>query len=167
MGNILYFSNYVGSRSRTYKSKAGDEAVVNYNNLTGNLFLTLKTVDGESYAIEWCHGGHVWKHFNVTFLGENMSEPGTDIEFMNKKKLKTVDIRASDDGSIVTITVMIYYTEQFAAITADIPGFVEDVIDETNQGYINSDIPLRIRLHCIEKANIIESISSDTLKGVC
>ena len=49
---------------------------------------------------------------------------------------------------------MIYYTADFAAVTADIPGFVDQALAESNQGYANSLIPLTITLLCIEAATI-------------
>ena len=39
---------------------------------------------------------------------------------------------------------MFYYTPDFAAITTDIAGFIDQVLDETNQGYENSGIPVRV-----------------------
>ena len=56
-----------------------------------------------------------------------------------------------------------YYTPQFAATTADIQGFVDQVIQETNQGYINSKVPLRAKLHCTEQATINDVSSSRTM----
>ena len=56
-----------------------------------------------------------------------------------------------------------YYTPQFAATTADIQGFVEQVIQETNQGYINSKVPLRAKLYCTELATLNDTNSSSTM----
>ena len=50
-----------------------------------------------------------------------------------------------DTTSIVTYTIMIWYTPQFLALfssEADMNSFVDLVFAETNQGYINSDIPV-------------------------
>jgi len=59
-------------------------------------------------------------------------------------------------NEIVTYSVMIYYTAEFAATTPNIRDFVDQVIAETNQGYINSQIPVRAKLHCTEQATIPE-----------
>ena len=45
-----------------------------------------------------------------------------------------------DTTTIVTYTVKVYYTPQFEAHTSDIKGFVDQVVQETNQGYINSKV---------------------------
>ena len=136
--------------------------MVSYNPNTANMFLTLKTMNGESYALERCHRGHVWKQFNVTSFGENDSAPDDEADEVSLSQRTNPNRRVGDRENIVTYTVMIYYTAAFAAITADIPGFVESVIDETNQGYINSEIPVRIALHCIEAATISEVQSGST-----
>ena len=50
-----------------------------------------------------------------------------------------------DTTSIVTYTIMIWYTPQFLALfssESDMNSFVDLVFAETNQGYINSDIPV-------------------------
>ena len=52
---------------------------------------------------------------------------------------------------------MVYYTPLFAAHTHFIPDFVAHQISKTNQGYINSKIPVRVKLHCIEEASIEET----------
>merc|ERR1711922_106232 len=62
-------------------------------------------------------------------------------------------MRAADDTTtIVTYSVKIYYDKKFKAATSDIDGFLDQVIQETNQGYINSKVPLRLKLHCHEEA---------------
>ena len=61
-----------------------------------------------------------------------------------------------DKVTVVTISVKIYYTKEFAAVTPDINGFVNQMLAETNQGYANSKIPLYIVKHCIELATIKE-----------
>ena len=47
-------------------------------------------------------------------------------------------------------------------MTADVEGFVNQVIAETNQGYINSGIPVRIIRFCHELAIINDT--SNTLE---
>ena len=49
----------------------------------------------------------------------------------------------ADTTTIVTFSLMFYYTQEFEAVTADIEGFVDQIIDITNEGFINSKIPVR------------------------
>ena len=45
---------------------------------------------------------------------------------------------------------MFYYIILFESVT---PNIIH-IIAKTNQGYINSKIPMRVKIHCIEKATI-------------
>ena len=69
----------------------------------------------------------------------------------------------SDNKTVVTYSVQFYYTPQFAAITPDIPGFIDLVVEETNQGYKESDVPVRVKVHCIEAATINDTSSPSTM----
>ena len=52
---------------------------------------------------------------------------------------------------------MIYFTPDFEALITDVEGYVGVLLAETNEGYFNSKIPVRVSLFCIEKLNIAES----------
>ena len=39
---------------------------------------------------------------------------------------------------------MVYYTPEFAAATDNIEEFIDKMIVETNQGYINSKLPITV-----------------------
>ena len=45
---------------------------------------------------------------------------------------------------MVNFSVKFYYTQEFAATTEDIDGFLDLVIAETNQGFVNSGINLKV-----------------------
>ena len=45
----------------------------------------------------------------------------------------------------------VYYTPKVKKKVPNLPTMVDSVIGKTNQGYINSKIPIRIRLHCLEQ----------------
>ena len=51
---------------------------------------------------------------------------------------------------------MIHVTKEFEEST-DIESYVDVVISETNLGYINSGIPLRVKKHCIVVSDIRET----------
>ena len=71
--------------------------------------------------------------------------------------IKTMETRVEDTTTVVTYSIMFYYTQAFEDTTADIDGFIEQVLAETNQGYINSQIPIRASKLCAEKANVEEN----------
>ena len=233
-GMALEFSNLVPPHGYVYKTVLGDEAVISYNEETGNVFGTLKTHDGKSFALEKCGNNYIFEEFDLnTFaandlpkeaeefipadlnsmtynsrvgsynssigtynssLGTNNSSMGThNFSFRTfnssfgtynssfgtynssfgtyNSSIGTYNFSVGASNSsfesnnssiemnrneIVTYSVMIYYTAEFAATTPNIRDFVDQVIAETNQGYINSQIPVRAKLHCTEQATIPE-----------
>jgi hypothetical protein len=42
---------------------------------------------------------------------------------------------ALDNTTMVNYSIKFYYTPEFAKVTPDIPGFIAQIIAETNQGY--------------------------------
>ena len=60
----------------------------------------------------------------------------------------------TDNTTTVSYSVMFYYTRDFAKITADIAGYVDQLLAETNQGYVNSEVPLLVTKHCISPASL-------------
>ena len=48
----------------------------------------------------------------------------------------------SDNTTKATYSVMFYFTPTFARITTDVDGFIDQVLAETNQGYMNSGVAL-------------------------
>ena len=66
LGSDLVFDSTVEPNGFVYHNSLGDEAVITYNNKTGNMFGTLATHDDKSYAIEKCHHGHVIKEYDLS-----------------------------------------------------------------------------------------------------
>ena len=48
----------------------------------------------------------------------------------------------SDNTTKATYSVMFYFTPTFARMTTDVDGFIDQVLAETNQGYMNSRVAL-------------------------
>ena len=157
LGIELSHSNTVPPYGHNYKSTGGDEAVISYNPRTKNIFGNFKTQDGKSYSIEKCQNSHVLKEYDVSSF-----KPDRAIT-IDKPSLNHIHAKSDDNTTVVTYTVMFYYTKDFAAVTADIPGFIDQLIAETNQGYINSNIPLRIATFCIEQATVNDVADSGEL----
>ena len=63
-----------------------------------------------------------------------------------------------DSSTIAEFTITVYYTKEFKETTADPLTFIDQVIAETNQGYINSGIPIRARLHCVIQSDIRDGL---------
>ena len=63
----------------------------------------------------------------------------------------------------VTISVVVYYTKQFEEITSNINGHVAALIDGANAAFRNSNMPTRLKLHCILPSNINERSNMNLL----
>ena len=148
----LHFTSTIEPHGHVYKSAAGDEAIVTYNQETGAVFGTLKTVTGDSFALEKCSLGFAWKEFSVdsfeadTAVLLDLPEDSTTGVLQAKA--------AADNVTAASYSVMFYYTPEFADITADIDGFIDQVLAETNQAYVQSGVPLIATKFCTERATI-------------
>jgi len=165
--NTFTFRGLVEPRGIRYTTLAGDEALLTVNTATGRVFGTFTTM-GEAgtnvYILESCGDHQVWLQFHDNIepeLPEHLiaehehffdgNNHGVEAEFELDRAMPEA---ATDSTTMAEYSVMIYYTPQFARITRDIPGFLDQVVTETNLGYANSKIPLRIRIHCVEEASI-------------
>jgi len=127
--------------------------------------------DGQDFILEPCKafpGCHVWMEMDVQqwtdlptealpVLKEDMRDAVPD------RKAAKLQQGKEDNSTIVTYSVMFYYTIEFAAATEDIDLYVAQVVADTNQGYINSKIPLRVKAHCIEAANLHDIYNSQDM----
>ena len=102
----LEFHSTIQPNGLVYKNSNGDEAVVTYNQKTGNMFGSFKTHQDKSYAIEKCHHGYVWKEFNVTSFGDDVVEKISVPDIPRMKKF--VEAGAADTTTPVTYSVMFY-----------------------------------------------------------
>ena len=67
----LVFHSTIQPNGFVYKNSAGDEAVITYREASGNMFGSVKTREGRSFAIEKCKGGHVVKEYDIaSFPGD-------------------------------------------------------------------------------------------------
>jgi len=151
-GVDLQFHSTVEPTGYVYKNEDGDEAVITISPKTGNMFGSLKTHDEKSYSIEKGRRGYVWKDFDTRSFKPEIPERSSAPKDVSKQKL--VQQGVNDTTTVVTYSVMIYYTPEFAAATPDIEGWVDQVLAESNQGYVNTQMPVRITKLCIEAATI-------------
>jgi len=154
----LEFEGHINDNpdSYSYKDGKGNEAVIHYDPNTAGLNGHLTTADGRSIIIQNCaKDGHVLKDLDLTALQDYPYEVNTTEASASERMI------VSDTTTIVTYSVKVYYTPLFAQMNPDVKGFVDTCIDETNQGYINSNVPLRIKLLCTEQTDISEAQSME------
>jgi len=147
----------------------GCEAVISVRN--GKVFANFEFKDGSDFVLEPCRaypGCHVWKEEDVVFMDEEQGEEAP-VEMDEDQAVSDRSISAyreqgiNDDTTIVEISVKYYYTKEFAAATDDIELYFDQVIAETNQGYINSNIPVRVKIFCIEATTLNDESQTSTL----
>ena len=68
-----------------------------------------------------------------------------------------------DQTTIVTYSVTFHVTKAFEASVGDVEAYVDILIEETNDGYINSGVPLRVAKHCIKISDLEEELSTEML----
>jgi hypothetical protein len=126
-----------------YENDLVDIVLTDHN---GDIYGHMSLDNGDSYVVEYCGQGiHVIKQLDVANLGENSGVDSVEFEDGTKLMRSLTPAERQDTTTIVTFTVKVYYTPEFAAVTSDIDGFIEQVMQETNQGYINSKVPLRVK----------------------
>ena len=79
-------------------------------------------------------------------------------EFSNFFQVQNLLKKGEEDSTTkVTVSVIFYFTQDFKAVTADVNGYVEGLIETTNIAFLRSRIPVRLAIHCIMQAEIGEA----------
>jgi len=150
-------------------SGQGCEAVFSFRG--GKVIGNIEYEDGTDFVLEPCFnfpGCHVWKEEDTAHMEEEEGEEvplemrSANLESdraVNKLRQQGID----DDTTIVWYSIKYYYTKEFAAATDDIQLYMDQVIAETNQGYINSKIPIRVKIFCIEATTLNDESDSAKL----
>ena len=121
----LNFYGRVPPSGLVYKNALGDEAVISISNRSANVFGSFKTHQGKSYGIEKCHTKQVLKEFDVDkFVQEESVHHGSSGNLVPSSDNFIVE---RDNHTVVSYTVMFYYTTDFARVTADIAGYINQV----------------------------------------
>ena len=161
-GGLKYsFKDNIDSNPNAYnyEDDQGSELDIYYNSKTDRMHGHALTSNGRSFVIESCGSqGHVYKEINLTNINESVGI--VDEIVQNSTRRRAGNTRIKDNTTIVTYSVMIYYTKAFADITPDIEGYTDILISETNQGYINSKVPLRVKRHCLEQVLIPDGLDA-------
>jgi len=143
------------ARSVAYAAE-GVEAVFSYRG--GNVMGNIDYEFGGDFVLEPCSlftGCHAWKEEDKEGFedGEGVEAPVAPGQRSLAADRSADALRQQgidDDTTIVEYSVKFYYTIDMAEATEDIELYMDQVVAETNQGYIDSKIPIRIKMFCIE-----------------
>ena len=122
LNTTLRFKGMVGDSDHSFHySNDHLDFIITLQRKNGDAYGHAALDDGRSYVIEFCGKGiHALKELDVQNLGE---DEGEDFEEEGSSRILTPNNR--DTTTIVTYTVKVYYTPQFAASTSDIDGFID------------------------------------------
>ena len=147
--------------SIVYEGEDGVEGVLTYTLQTEAVYGTFE-VKGSSYKLESLEDlTHVvWVEIDQSaFQDVEPRLDGGDTELLPDMRQEELEaLGRSDRSTVVEFSVTVYYTKEFKLRTADIHTFIDQVIAETNQGYINSGIPIRAKLHCVIQSDIEDGL---------
>ena len=168
-GVTVAFSNHIaGNKNAYHYTSKNAEAVITYSPNTGGMHGHASLSSGASFVLENCgKDGHVWAEIDIESFGANEGvdfvAPEENLVYDTEKTKRLREQASNDSTTVVTYSIKFYYTPEFAASTPDIPGFIDQVLSETNQGYANSGVPLVATVHCIEAATINDNDDSSAM----
>ena len=156
MGTTLDFKDMPGNNTYTFSS-GFSEASFTVDTDLDVVWGHVQLSDGRDFIIEPnldnCDGCHVVIEENEeAFPQDNVEDlPSLGNEETRSNVAALLEKGKSDSTTVVTYTIMLYYTPEARHSVDDMRTLAEDMIAKTNQGYINSQIPLRAKLHCMEE----------------
>jgi len=162
MGTTLDFKDMPGDNTYTFSS-GFSEASFTVDTDLGVVWGHVQLEDGRDLVIEpslhICEGCHVVIEENEDAIPPDHAEflqPSAKVnEEMRSNVAFLLETGKRDQTTPVTYSVMLYYTPEVRAAVessgGDLKMFVNQMIDTTNQGYINSNIPIRAVVHCLEE----------------
>ena len=117
----------------------------------------LETVESteEEFNVLWAQLDYEdWEDESEVLEGLEPDQPEVEQE-----RASSLVARGEEDSeTVVEYSLTVYYTTQFLQSTKDPAAFVEQLVAETNEGYINSGVPLRARLHCILESAVPDGL---------
>merc|ERR1719187_963854 len=144
-----------------YKNKEGSEAVLTYrgNSLYGDIELG----DSGDYVIEKYNDEYVlWIQVDQKVYQDRepiYAPAGRPLAHMRMDELLAQG--QADRVTQTEFSITVYYNAGFKASTADVETYVDQLIAETNAGYINSKVPIRIKLHCLLESSIPDGLDAE------
>merc|ERR1712156_588253 len=162
MGTTLDFKDMPGDNTYTFSS-GFSEASFTVDSGLGAVWGHVQLEDGRDFVIEpslhICDGCHVVIEEDEEAFPPDHAEtlpPSANVNEETRSNVAALlELGKMDQTTIETFSIMLYYTPEVRAAVEtsgkDFNAYIELVIATTNQGYINSQIPIRAKLHCLEE----------------
>ena len=170
-GTTFTLLDQPGNNTFTFSTEDGDEATLTVDNELGAVWGNARMINGGDFVIEPsldnCVGCHVVIEEDIGAFPHDHVVVSPSFEETRSRKPAWPELGdllkkgRSDKTTMVTYTIKIYYTPEllksYGNDKAMLKTMAEQVVGETNQGYINSKIPLRAVLHCMEETTVPEA----------
>ena len=170
-GNLeLKFKNKVPGNDNAYNYEGdGSSLIVTYNPASGGMSGTALTKDGRTFVLENIgEEGHLWKEMDLQKIdnlktgrtgNRAMGPPKKDYVMPNLTNVNRAfgfdsEENTKDNDTMAYISVKVYYTREFARETNNVNDFVDKMLAITNQGFLNSKVPITVVKNCIEAADL-------------
>jgi len=133
------------------------EMALDYHPEDGSLYGYINEY-GTKYAIDSCgNKKYVLKKYDDDDDDDDDDDYDDDDSGKEKESSCIDEYMVDDDNdTIATYSIKVYYTPEVEAAKLNIEQYIKYLIDYTNMGYKNSNVPIRVKLHCIELAKIEE-----------
>ena len=160
MGEELAFLDQPGQDTFTFVSEEGAEATFTVDKELGVVWGHAELADGRDFILEpasdSCEGCHVLIEEDLALFPLDHAAPPPpgllerQSTAWGEKAVSLLAKGVKDKKTVVTYTIKVYYTPEVKKANKDVATMVNNIIATTNQGYINSKIPIRVKLHCLE-----------------
>ena len=145
-----------------YKGKEQTEAVISFNQETGSLLGSLTDTGGRSFTIARCEGGHVIKQYDDTSQRNSSALELDELDTSEDDDDDDDDVLADvwrskarpRPNKIERVSIMFYYTADLLRKTPDMEGFLDHLIAQQNQAFVNSKVPVRVFKFCSRKETV-------------
>ena len=61
-----------------------------------------------------------------------------------------------DNSTVVDVSIMMYFTGEFKNVVTDPTTYIEKLVQDSNVVFENSEVPVRLQVHCIQELNVGE-----------
>ena len=154
-----------GSEYNYHYENDNIEMAQDYHPEDGSLYGYINEYGTGYYDIDSCgNKKYVLKTYDHSQM--NFNDTYTTDDSGREKESTCIDeyMVDDDDDTIATYSLKVYYTPEVEAAKQNMEQFTKSIIHYTNMGYKNSNVPIRVKLHCIELANIEEKFEVDGVR---
>ena len=159
-----------------YKTENDEEILISYSQETGNLRGSFDSNDGRSFTFYRCLDDYVFLEYDPEHL--RFKEKNNDAIIINEDDIKKIPRPVSGKREN-TYSIMFYFTQELASSkdfllntstnslvesihsSVHLKEYFKELIQKTNMGYENSNIPIRAKMHCFEMATIRDNASDN------